>query len=52
MYLPYVQPIPVDLLEYLPPVPPGYEIGYYDGYGLVYHSSTLRILSAIDLYRY
>jgi hypothetical protein len=52
MYLPYMQPIPIDLLEYLPPVPPGYDIGYFDGYGLVYDSNTLRVLSAIDLYRY
>lgn len=52
MYLPRMQPIPIDLMEYLPPVPPGYEIGYFDGYGLVYHSNTLRVLSVIDLYRY
>lgn len=52
LYLPYMQPIPPQILEYLPPVPPGYDIGYYDGYGLVYDPNTLMIISVIDLYRY
>jgi hypothetical protein len=33
-------------------VPPGYEIGYYDGYCLVYDPYSLEIVSVIDLYRY
>jgi len=52
IYLPYLQPMPIEVLGYLPPVPPGYEIGYYDGYGLVYDPDTLLIISVIDLYRY
>ena len=52
LYLPYMQPIPPQILEYLPPVPSGYDIGYYDGYGLVYDPNTLMIISVIDLYRY
>lgn len=52
IYLPQVQPIPEELMTYLPPVPPGYEIGYYDGYCFVYDVYTLRIVDIIDLYRY
>jgi len=52
IYLPHVQLIPTDLMVYLPPVPPGYEIGYYDGYCFVYDPHTLLIVSLIDLYRY
>jgi len=51
-YVGMIQPIPPGLMVYLPPVPPGYEVGYYDGYGLLYDPRTLRIVSAIDLYRY
>lgn len=52
IYLPQIQPIPEELMTYLPPVPPGYDIGYYDGYCFVYDSETLRIDNVIDLYRY
>lgn len=51
-YLPEMQLIAYDLMEYLPPVPAGYAMGYYDGYGLVYDPQTLQIVSLIDLYRY
>jgi hypothetical protein len=46
-----IQPIPPDLMFYLPPVPPGYAVGYYDGYCLLYDPFSLRIVSVIDLYR-
>ena len=46
------QPVPPDLLMYLPPVPPGYAIAYYDGYVVVYDPNTLYILSVIDLFSY
>jgi hypothetical protein len=52
VYLAYMQPIPPALMVYLPPVPLGYEIGYYGGYCLIYDPGTLQILSVIDLYRY
>jgi len=39
-------------MVYLPPMPPGYALGYYDGYCLLYDQRTLRIVSVIDLYRY
>lgn len=51
IYLPEMQPIPYELMGYLPPVPDGYEIGYFDGYGIVYHAQTLQIIGLIDLYR-
>jgi hypothetical protein len=44
--------IPQDLMAYLPPVPPGYAIGYYDGYCLVYDPYSLMIVGMIDLYEY
>jgi len=52
IYLADIQPIPRHLLMELPPVPPGYAIGYYDGYCLVYDPYTLMIVSVIDLYEY
>jgi hypothetical protein len=51
-YLQGIQPIPLSLMGYLPPIPDGYEVGYYDGYCIIYDPDTLRVLSAIDLYRY
>jgi hypothetical protein len=51
-YLNRIQPIPPSLMVYLPPVPAGYEVGYYDGYCLLFDPYTLRISSVIDLYRY
>jgi hypothetical protein len=47
-----IQPIPPELLMYMPPVPPGYAVGYYDGYCIVYDPNSLYILSVIDLFRY
>jgi len=44
--------IPPDLLAYLPQVPAGYAIGYYDGYCLVYDPYSLMIVGMIDLYEY
>jgi hypothetical protein len=47
-----IQPVPNDLMLYLPLVPPGLEVGYYDGYRLLYDPYTLEVFSVIDLYRY
>jgi hypothetical protein len=52
VYLAHIRPIPSDLMVYLPPIPPGYEVGYYNGYGLVYDPYSGWVLSVIDLYRY
>jgi len=45
----YFTPIPPHLLTYLPPPPPGYVIGYFDGYAVVYDPVTYTILSFADL---
>ena len=52
IFLDRIQPIPQGLMVDLPPVPPGFEIGYYDGYCLVYDPYSLEIVNMIDLYRY
>jgi hypothetical protein len=52
VYLAYIRPLPPELIGYLPPVPPGYAMGYYQGYCLIYDPNTLMIISVIDLYRY
>lgn len=48
-YLPYFTPVPASLYGYLPPVPPGYALGYYQGYVVVYDPATFYILNLIDL---
>jgi hypothetical protein len=48
-YIPYITPAPPAVLGYLPPVPPGYQIGYYDGYVVVYDPVTYFIANVIDL---
>ena len=45
----YLQPIPPDVYGYLPPPPPGYQMGYYDGYVVVYDPVTYFITNLIDL---
>jgi hypothetical protein len=45
----YFTPVPPHLLGYLPPPPPGYVIGYFDGYCVVYDPVTFTILSLVDL---
>jgi hypothetical protein len=45
----YLQPIPPDIYGYLPPPPPGYQMGYYDGYVVVYDPVTYFITNLIDL---
>ena len=51
-YVTLIQPIPPDVYGYLPPPPPGYAMGYYDGYTVVYDPATLLIASVLDLFRY
>jgi hypothetical protein len=45
----YFRPVPPHLLGYLPPPPPGYVIGYFDGYCVVYDPISFTILSFVDL---
>jgi len=48
-YIPYLSPLPPDVYSYLPPPPPGYSMGYYDGYVVVYDPVTYFIVNIIDL---
>jgi hypothetical protein len=43
------QPVPSSLLVYLPAVPAGYAIGYYDGYVVVYDPTTYLIVAVLDI---
>jgi len=51
-YLPDTEPIPLDLMSYLPPIPTGYAARYYGGYCIVYDPYTLKIVNLMDLYNY
>lgn len=43
------QPMPVVLVQQLPPVPAYYERGYLDGYAVVYDRRTRIIVDSVDL---
>jgi len=45
----YFRPLPPPLMTYMPPPPPGYVIGYFDGYAVVYDPISYTILSVVDL---
>ena len=51
-YVTYIQPIPPDIMGYLPAAPPGYALGYYDGYAVAYDPATYLIASVLDLFNY
>jgi Ni/Co efflux regulator RcnB len=44
-----IQPLPQADIALLPPPPPGYLIGYYDGWAVVYDPNTGVVLDAIDV---
>jgi hypothetical protein len=44
-----LQPLPVAVVEQLPPPPPNCERGYVDGYAVVYDRRTRVILDTVDL---
>lgn len=48
-YVTYIQPVPQDVIVYVEPPPPGYEIGFLDGYIIVYDPNTFLVLDVIDL---
>jgi hypothetical protein len=45
----YLSPLPPNIYGYLPPPPPGYQMGYFDGYVVVYDPLTYFIANVIDL---
>jgi hypothetical protein len=45
----YLTPLPANIYGYLPPPPPGYQMGYFDGYVVVYDPLTYFIANVIDL---
>jgi hypothetical protein len=45
----YLSALPPDVYGYLPPPPPGYSMGYYDGYVVVYDPLTYFIANVVDL---
>lgn len=45
----YISPLPPSLYGSIPPPPPGYSVGYYDGYVVVYDPATYFIASLVDL---
>jgi hypothetical protein len=48
-YIPYITPLPPQVYGQLPPPPPGYSMGYYDGYLVVYDPITYFIANVVDL---
>jgi hypothetical protein len=48
-YIPYITPLPPQVYGQLPPPPPGYSMGYYDGYVVVYDPITYFIANVVDL---
>jgi hypothetical protein len=46
----YIVPVPVEEVTYLPPVPEGYQLGFYYGYIVVYDPYSGLVLDVIDLY--
>ena len=48
-YISYLTPLPPQLYGYLPPPPPGYAMGYYDGYVVIYDPVSYYIANVVDL---
>lgn len=48
-YRRHVAVLPSHHRRHLPPPPHGYEMGYYEGYGVVYDPLTFTILAVLDL---
>jgi hypothetical protein len=46
-HIAYITPLPPHVYGYLPP--PGYNMGYYDGYVVVYDPVTYFIANVVDL---
>jgi hypothetical protein len=45
----YIVPVPVEEFTYLPPVPEGYQMAFYNGYLIVYDPYSGLVVDVIDL---
>jgi hypothetical protein len=45
-----IHPVPEAIIGELPPIPAGLEIGYLDGYAIVYNPGTGEIVETLDVY--
>jgi hypothetical protein len=48
----YIVPVPTEEFAYLPPVPEGYQMAFYDGYIIVYDPYSGLVVDVIDLFAY
>jgi hypothetical protein len=48
----YIVPVPVEEFTYLPPVPEGYQMAFYNGYIIVYDPYSGLVVDVIDLFAY
>jgi Ni/Co efflux regulator RcnB len=48
-YRSHITVMPQHVRRHLPPPPRGYQVGYYQGYSVVYDPVTFTILSVLDL---
>jgi outer membrane biosynthesis protein TonB len=44
-----IQPVPVEVIALLPPIPEGCVVGFWDGYVIVYYPDDFYIVTYIDL---
>jgi Ni/Co efflux regulator RcnB len=44
-----IRPVPTSVYRQLPPPPPGYRLGYLDGYAVAYNPTTQIIADVLDL---
>ena len=45
----YIEPVPVEVIALLPPIPDGCVVGFWDGFIIVYYPDDFYIVSYIDL---
>jgi Ni/Co efflux regulator RcnB len=45
----HLKAVPQSYYQYVPPPPPGYRLGYYDGYVVAYNPTTQIVADVLDL---
>lgn len=45
-----IEPVPAEVVGYLPPAPEGFAFGFVDGYCVVYDPSTFFVVEVLDLF--